>query len=214
MEPREANMLPLDSRVGKAHGQVLEWERRTLVSGHPGALRPLVYWNQAHMGSYQAALAGAGTPDIIQTRAYRSKAGAGINVEQEVGDGVGVFARAGFNDGRTETWAYTEIDRALSAGLSLSGRLWGRPGDGAGLAALANGLSAEHRRYLAAGGLGFILGDGRLSYEPEEILELYYSWKPLRWLAISPDYQFVQNPGYNRDRGPVSVFAVRAHAEY
>ena len=141
MEPREANMLPLDSRVDRAHGQVLEWERRYLVGSHPGTVRPRVYWNQAHMGLYQAALEEPGTPDIISTRAYRSKAGAGLSWDQEVADQVGVFARAGFNDGRTETWAYTEIDRSISTGLSVGGKAWGRAGDTLGVAALANALS-------------------------------------------------------------------------
>jgi high affinity Mn2+ porin len=214
MEPRIANELPLDSHVDKAFGQVIEWEERYTAWGHAGALRPMVYWNRAHMGLYQAALEGPSPPDVTLSRAYRSKVGAGLNWEQEVGDGVGAFARAGFNDGRTETWAYTEIDRALSGGVVVSGRHWGRPDDGCGLAAIASGLSSEHRKYLAAGGDGFILGDGRLNYEPEEVLELYYLWQPVKWFALTPDYQFVQNPGYNRDRGPVSVFGIRAHAEY
>jgi high affinity Mn2+ porin len=210
MEPRVANELPLDSRVDKAHGQVFEWEKRYQA----GALRALVYWNRAHMGLYQAALEGPAPPDIALSRAYRSKAGAGLNWEQELADGVGVFARTGFDDGRTETWAYTEIDRTLSSGLSFSGKRWGRPADALGIAGVANGLSGEHRRYLAAGGDGFILGDGRLSYRPEEIIEVYYAWMPAKWLAISTDYQFVENPGYNHDRGPVSFLGIRLHAEY
>ena len=214
MEPEIANELPLDSHIGKAYGQVLEWEQRYEASGHAGVLRPLVYWNRAHMGSYQDALDGSPPPDVTLSRAYRSKVGAGLNWEQEVGDGVGAFARAGFNDGRTETWAYTEIDRALSAGVAVNGKHWGRPDDTWGLAGIASGLSGVHREYLAAGGDGFILGDGRLDYEPEEVLELYYLWQPVKWLAVTPDYQFVQNPGYNRDRGPVSVFGIRAHSEF
>ena len=214
MEPRVANELPLDSRVGKAHGQALEWEERYAAGGRSGALRALAFWNRAHMGLYQAAIEGRGPPDVTLSRAYRSKAGAGLEWEQELADGLGVFARAGFNDGRTETWAYTEIDRALSAGAAADGGRWGRPGDALGLAVLASGLSSQHRAYLADGGYGFILGDGRLDYAPEEILEAYYLWQPAKWLAITPDYQFIRNPGYNRDRGPVSVFGIRVHAEY
>jgi high affinity Mn2+ porin len=214
MEPEFANMLPLDSHIDKAYGQVLEWEQDYKAWGRAGVLRPLVYWNRAHMGSYQDALDGPRPPDVTLSRAYRSKVGAGLNWEQEMGDGVGAFARAGFNDGRTETWAYTEIDRALSAGVSVNGKRWGRPDDTWGLAGIASGLSSEHREYLAAGGDGFILGDGRLNYGPEEVLEAYYLWQPLKWLGITPDYQFVQNPGYNRDRGPVSVFGIRLHAQY
>ena len=214
MEPQVANELPLDARVDKAYGQVLEWEERLQVGGHPGAFRPMVFWNRAHMGLYQAALEESSPPDITLSRAYRSKAGAGLNWEQEVADGIGVFARAGFNDGRTETWAYTEIDRSLSGGVSVNGKRWGRPDDDLGLAGVVSGLSSEHRAYLAAGGDGFILGDGRLDYEPEEVVEVYYLWTPIKWLAVTPDYQFVQNPGYNRDRGPVSVFGLRIHSEY
>jgi high affinity Mn2+ porin len=214
MEPQVANELPLDARVDKAYGQVLEWEERYQADGHPGALRPMVFWNRAHMGLYQAALEESNPPDIALSRAYRSKAGAGLNWEQEVADGVGVFARAGFDDGRTETWAYTEIDRALSGGVSVNGKDWGRSEDGLGIAGIVSGLSGEHRAYLAAGGDGFILGDGRLDYGPEEVVEIYYLWTPLKWLAITPDYQFVEHPGYNRARGPVSVFGLRIHAEY
>jgi len=214
MEPKVANELQLDDRVGRAFGQALEWEEHYAASGRAGALRALAYWNRARMGLYQAALEGSRPPDVTLSRAYRSKAGAGLEWEQEVADGVGAFARAGFNDGRTETWAYTEIDRSVSAGLSVSGRRWSRPDDTLGIAGVANGLSSEHRRYLESGGYGFILGDGRLSYEPERIAEVYYSWKAARWLAITADYQFVESPAYNRDRGPVNVFAIRAHAEY
>ena len=215
MEPEFANGLPLDDHLSRAYGQALEWEERYSRGGHPGALRALAYWNRAHMGLYQAALEGPSPPDVTLSREYRSKAGAGLDWDQELADGVGLFARAGANDGRTETWAYTEIDRSLSAGVSLDGAHWGRAADTLGVAGVANGLSAElYREYLAAGGYGFIVGDGRLSYGPEEILEAFYNWKALKWLAIALDYQFVENPGYNHDRGPVNVFAVRIHAEY
>lgn len=214
MEPEVANELPLDDRVDKAFGQVFEWEERYSKGGRQGALRALVFWNRAHMGLYEAALEGPYPPDVTLSRQYRSKAGAGLNFEQELADGVGVFARAGFNDGRTETWAYTEIDQTLSAGVSISGKRWSRAGDTLGIAGVASGLSSDHRRYLEAGGYGFIIGDGRLNYEPEEILETYYNLKAFKWLTIAADYQFVENPGYNHDRGPVNIFAVRIHAEY
>lgn len=214
MEPKEANGLPLDDRIDRAHGQALEGEERYLAGGHAGALRALVFWNRAHMGSYQAALGGPSPPDVTQSRQYRSKAGAGLNWEQEVAGGLGLFARAGFDDGSTETWAYTEIDRTASFGFSVAGGRWGRADDSIGVAGVANGLSSLHREYLAAGGYGFIVGDGRLSYRPEEILESYYSCRPSKWLTVALDYQLVGNPGYNRDRGPVNVLAVRVHADY
>jgi high affinity Mn2+ porin len=214
MEPEIANELPLDDHIDKAFGQVIEWEERYSFGGRPGALRPLAYWNRAHMGLYQAALEESSPPDITLSRSYRSKVGAGINWEQEVADGVGVFARAGYNDGRTETWAYTEIDSSVSAGVSIAGKRWGRSDDTLGIAGVSSALSSEHRRYLEAGGYGFIVGDGRLNYGPEQVLESYYACRVLKWLTLTADYQFVERPGYNSDRGPVNVFAVRAHAEY
>jgi high affinity Mn2+ porin len=162
------------------------------------------------MGDYTAATRLA-DPDITLTRSYRSKTGAGLNWEQALTDNLGAFARAGYNDGRTETWAFTEIDRAFSAGLSLKGTTWGRSADTLAAALLFNGLSPEHRAYLAAGGYGFIVGDGRLNYGTENIFETYYDCKPCNWLALALDYQWVDHPGYNRDRGPVSIFALRAH---
>jgi high affinity Mn2+ porin len=213
MEPKEANGRPLDPHLGQALGQIFEWEERYVIGGHPGAIRPLVYWNRAHMGSYAEATRLA-VPDVTQTRAYRAKVGAGLNWEQEVAKDIGVFARAGFNDGRNETWAFTEIDRTLSAGVSVKGARWGRADDTFGAALLANGLSGDHRRYLAAGGVGFIAGDGRLAYAAEQIFETYYDWKPVAWLALAADYQFIEHPAYNRARGPVSVFAVRAHVAF
>ena len=216
MEPAEANGRPLDSHLAKAVGQAWEWEERYQSAGRPAALRALIFWNRAHMGSYDAALQSAGpkSPDVTLSRRYRSKAGAGLNWEQELADGLGAFARVGFNDGRNETWAFTEIDRTASAGLSLKGAAWSRPADTFTLAAVVNGLSAGHRNYLAAGGYGFIVGDGALRYGTEEILETNYDWKMTRWLALAPDVQLVAHPGYNRDRGPVAIFAFRLHAEF
>jgi high affinity Mn2+ porin len=214
MEPQIANELPLDDRLDKAFGQVLEWEERYSTGGHAGVVRSLVYWNRAHMGLYEAALGESSPPDITLSRAYRSKVGVGLNWEQEIEDGVGAFLRAGTNDGRTETWAYTELDSSVSGGFSFDGKKWGRADDAFGIAGVASALSSDHRRYLEAGGYGFIIGDGRLNYEPERVLETYYAWKVVKGLTLTADYQFVANPGYNRDRGPVNVFAVRAHAEY
>ena len=213
MEPVEANERELDKHLRRALGQVFEWEERYVVDGHAGALRPFVYWNRAHMGNYAEATRSP-APDIKLTRRYRSKAGAGLNWEQEIAKDVGVFARVGFNDGRNETWAFTEIDRTVSAGVSVKGTRWGRSHDTLGVAALANGLSGAHRRYLAAGGFGFIAGDGRLAYGPEKIFETYYDWKPVAWLALAANFQFVEHPAYNRARGPVSIFAVRMHAAF
>ncbi len=216
MEPAEANGRPLDPHLRKAFGQAFEWEERYKTADRPGALRALLYWNRAHMGSYAEALqtGGPNPPDVTLSRRYRSKAGAGLNWEQELATGLGAFVRVGFNDGHNETWAFTEIDRTASGGLSLKGAPWHRPDDTLAIAVVANGLSSEHRRYLAAGGHGFIVGDGALSYGAEEILETNYDWKAARWLALAADLQFVAHPGYNRDRGPVAIFALRLHAEF
>ncbi len=157
-----------------------------------------------------------GEINIVATRAYgRSKYGIGLNIEQELSDNVGMMFRAGWNDGHNETWMFTEIDQSVSAGIVYDGKAWNRAGDNHGIAVLANGISAEHRPYLKAGGYGFLIGDGNLNYAPESIAEAFYSFSlPAYHLQLSPDYQFVLNPAYNKDRGPVHVVAIRIHSEF
>lgn len=214
-EPLYANGQKLDPHFDKAYGQILEWDQKYAWAGHAGNVRSFVYWNQADMGSYAEAISDPSADlNVTLTRAYRSKYGAGLSWDQEIAPNVGAFLRASGDDGRTETWAFTEVDRSAAGGLSFGGAAWGRSDDVLGLAGIVNGLSALHREYLAAGGLGFIIGDGRLAYGPEEILETYYSWKVCRWLWLSPDYQYVEHPAYNRDRGGVSLYAVRAHVHF
>jgi carbohydrate-selective porin OprB len=140
--------------------------------------------------------------------------GFGSSWDQQLSENVGAFARASWNDGRTESFTFTEIDRSIAAGLSLAGKPWGRASDTMGFALAANGLSADHRRYLEEGGTGLILGDGALSYSPEEIVEAFYMFKPWHSFQIGPDFQYIRNPGYNSARGPVPVYAIRMHAEY
>jgi len=167
------------------------------------------------MGNYREALAQMPVnPDITATRVYRIKYGFGLNLEQELTKDLGLFCRLGWNDDRAESWAFTEIGRTAALGLTLKGRCWCRPDDVAGLAVVANGLSGPHRDYLAAGGLGFIIGDGRLRYGAEEILETYYNLQIVKGINVSLDYQAINHPAYNRDRSPVSVGAVRVHFEY
>jgi high affinity Mn2+ porin len=216
MEPRQANQLTMDPRVFQAHGDELEFERRYFVDDHPGKLRLLGWWNHAHMGNYAAAIteAGSGVPDITATRAYSQKYGFGVNIEQGLTSVLGFFARAGWDDGRTETWAFTEIDRTAQAGFSLKGTPWNRPGDVLGSAFVVNGLSPDHRNYLAAGGVGFIIGDGKLNYAPEQIWETYYAAKFWKHLTLTPDIQLVKNPAYNADRGPVVIGSLRFHVEF
>jgi high affinity Mn2+ porin len=215
MEPDEANGSVLDKHVLKDWGQVLQWDRRYALAGRPGTVRPFVFWNRADMGSYALAVSDPSADlEVAATRASRSKVGAGISWDQELTADLGAFARVSWNDGRTETWASTAIDSSAALGISLQGTAWGRGRDTLGLAEVVDGLSADHRRYLEAGGYDFSIGDGRLDYATEDITEAYYNWKPVSWLAVAADYQFVENPAYNRARGPVSVFGVRAHYSY
>ncbi|HEY1376703.1 MAG TPA: carbohydrate porin, partial [Gemmataceae bacterium] len=203
-EPAEANGADFDPHFLKANGQIAEVEERYELCGHPGKLREWGYLNHAHMGNYREALAEMPVnPDVTLTRTYRFKYGFGVNVEQELATNLGVFLRAGWNDGQSESWAFTEIDRTVATGLDLKGALWSRPKDEAGVAVVFNGLSDAHRDYLAAGGVGFIIGDGRLNYSTEQILEAYYNWQVVKGINVSFDFQGVNHPAYNADRGPV-----------
>jgi high affinity Mn2+ porin len=214
-EPAVANGADIDPRFLKANGNVFEWEERYEVADRPGKLRLLAYLNNAHMGNYRQALElSPQDPDITQTRRYRVKYGFGVNWEQELSEDLGVFARLGWNDGHTESWAFTEIDATAAFGWALRGRAWCREQDVLGLAFVINGLSGPHRDYLAAGGVGFIIGDGRLNYGPEQILEMYYAWELRKGIIVTFDFQGVNHPAYNADRGPVAIAAIRAHLEY
>jgi hypothetical protein len=234
--PKTANGSLYDWDLRHARGQNLEVERRYQLGGRRGVVRALVFLNNARMGRYRAAIDSfiadpatdnacrAATeaeqgrrlpgPVIECSRAEgRTKFGVGLNAEQEVGRHVRLFARLGWNDGRNETFAYTEVDSTLAAGLDLDGALWRRGFDRIGLAAVSNGLSADHRQYLALGGKGFLLGDGRLSYGRETIVEGYYTALVGCGLSLSADLQLAARPGYNRDRGPAVVGALRLHLE-
>lgn len=214
--PESANGNELDLKYGKANSNALELEKSYRIGSKNGTLRLLGFYTSAFMGNYQQAIQqNPGSPDIVATRSYdRHKYGWAINVEQKLNDFSGLFVRSSWNDGRNETWAFTEIDKSLSAGIVISGSRWKRKDDVAGLAAVINGLSSQHQNYLAAGGYGFIIGDGQLNYSQEFITELYYkvnAFYPGFWLT--PDYQFVLNPAYNKDRGPAHIFSLRAHIE-
>lgn len=214
MEPTVANGLELDDNVVRAHGDVAEMEFDYGILGQAGKTRVLAYHNRAHMGSYSEAVGDqAVSLDLSQTRRYSSKQGIALNLEQALTDWSGVFLRLGWNDGRNETWAFTEIDQSAAVGCSCKGKPWERPDDVLGIAGLLNGLSPDHREFLAMGGLGFIVGDGQLHYGPEEILETYYSAQLWSGFIATIDYQVVGNPAYNRDRGPVSIVTVRGHLD-
>jgi high affinity Mn2+ porin len=214
-EPAVANGGPIDPHFLEANGHLLEWEGRYEYDDHPGRIRLMSYLNHAHMGDYREALLAMPTnPDVTQTRSYRFKYGFGLNWEQELTKDLGLFGRLGWNDGRTESWAFTPIDRTASLGMLLNGRLWRRPKDQVGIAGALNGLSQDHRNYLAAGGLDFSIGDGRLNYELEEILEVFYDLELIKGVSIAADFQEINHPAYNRDRGPVSVGSLRVHLEF
>ena len=182
----------------------------------PGALRLLAYDTRAHMGNYQETLERS-EPRMrisILTAAYRYKYGFGINLEQEIRKNLGVFARLGWSDGKNQTYEFTDVDRTATAGLSLKGARWRRPQDTVGLGVVVNGISAAHRQYLAAGGLGITVGDGALDYRAERIAETYYNWQIAKHFQLTLDYQFAQDPAYNHVRGPVDLIALRFHTEF
>lgn len=217
--PVQPNGLALDWAATRHFGDQAELEHRHELGGQPGTLRLLVFRNRARMSRYTDALALAaatgGTPDIDAVRSgEQSKRGVGVALEQQLGANVSAFARAARADGRTETYSFAEIDSSLSAGAVIKGGAWGRADDTAGVAAARNGLSSAHRQYLAAGGLGFFIGDGRLRYRPEDIVEAYYSVAATKHAFVTLDWQRIAHPAYNADRGPVNVGSVRLHVEY
>jgi high affinity Mn2+ porin len=210
-----ANGMRMDWNLAKAWSAVAEVERRYSPRGRAGALRLLAYDTRAHMGSYQATLNNPSLgANITLTAAYRYKYGFGLNLEQEIRKNLGAFARLGWSDGKNQTWEFTDVDRTATAGVSLKGTWWRRPEDTIGLGAVVNGISAAHRQFLAAGGLGITVGDGALDYRSERLAETYYNWKVAKHLQLTMDYQFAQNPAYNHARGPVNLFALRFHTEY
>lgn len=215
--PIEANGPELQFRFNKAMGVVWELEHSNLFfrdSAHNSAIHIGAFLNKANMGNYQLSIDAATPPDITTTRMYgRSKAGFYASMDNHFGR-FHHFIKGSWNDGKNETWAFTEIDRSIATGLRLDGSLWKRPDDHFGLAAVANGLSAEHRNYLSRGGYGFLIGDGKLNYGTEFIVEAYYSLNIWKKIFVSPDYQFVENPAYNKDRGPAHIIGLRMHAEF
>jgi len=196
-----------------------EIEKRHQIGGRDGKLLLTVFDTRGRMGLLDDAVARAeasGTPiDVAAVRRYRSRAGASLSVEQQIAEGLGFFARVGKAGGNVEAYEFTDVDRAAVAGLALQGTRWHRGGDSVGMAAMVNGISAARQRFLNAGGLGILVGDGKLPHPgAEQIVETYYSFAVLSYAHLTLDYQWINNPAYNRDRGPVSVYAVRVHAQY
>jgi high affinity Mn2+ porin len=221
MMPKTANGDFLQADLAKARASNLEFEFRGKHIAHqPGVIRILSYLNQADMGNYEQAIAEyldhqTATPDIIATRREgRHRYGFGLNWEQDLTPTVSLFGRLGWSNGSNESFCYTEDDRTVSIGAFAKGSAWNRRNDRAGVAFVANGIVASHQQYLALGGLGFLLGDGGLTYGAEKIFEAFYTVHIWRGLFAAFDFQHLNNPGYNQARGPVTVPAVRLHVDF
>ncbi len=218
--PTVANGITLDWNIARAGGQNLEYEiRPELLKHRQTVFRALAFLNRANMGSYNEAIeeyrsGEVDTPDItLSRRQGRVIYGFGFNAEQELTDTMRVFGRLGWNNGTTESFAYTEVDGTAEFGADLHGKWWKRSRDKIGAAFVMNAISPAHREYLALGGLGFILGDGGLTYSPEKTFETYYTAHLWRGISFAGDFQHIADPGYNSDRGPASVASVRIHFE-
>ena len=211
------NSADLDASFGQFQW-LAEIERRYDLWGHPGKIAVTGFLSRGRMGNFQDAIDLAqitgGPADIAAVRKYQSRGGISMNVEQEITSDLGIFMRAGWADGAVEPFNYSDIDRTVAAGLSLKGKQWGRPDDTFGLAGIVNDISNVHQQFLNDGGLGILVGDGMLPHPgPEQIIETYYAF-PLLASTVTFDYQFIVNPAYNRDRGPVSVISARVHSEF
>ncbi len=217
--PDTRNGINLDDEIYHARGDNIELD---LAPGRLGTvIRLLAFHNEGRMGDYREAMAigsAAGTvpSTLADEQPGRTKYGFGLNIEQPLANNgeTGLFARLGWANGANSAWSYTEVDRDASMGLQVSGRNWGRPEDNFGIGIAAGGLSGPHRHYLEEGGIGMLIGDGALNYGPEEIFETYYRIQLGRYAQLSPDFQYIENPGYNKDRGPVKVYGMRLRMSY
>lgn len=217
--PTTGNGPHQDLNILKAHSVTVQLERKYLVAGQEGKIK-LIGFDSKYNGSYYADLTRSirnhDTLSVARGTGYRAiKFGGGINLEQHLSRDMTMGARASWNDGHAVTWAFTPIDRSYSLGFKLAGRTWGRPQDVVGLSGLLNGIAPVHRAYLAAGGLDYLIGDGKLpDYSMEKIVEVFYAARFKKVFYITPDYQFVDSPAYNPLRGPVHVFSCRFHIEF
>ncbi len=222
MQPKDPNILALDWQFFRHYGQNFEIEHAHVLLGQPGKVRLLAYRNKVRTGSFADAMASpnfaadnaAGIPATGTVRKEAVKYGFGYNLEQAITPDIGVFSRAMWQDGHYETYAFTEAHRSFSLGTSLSGNLWSRERDTLGFAYMRNALSGIYRQYLAAGGLGYFIGDGKLNYADEQIAEVYYSIGVTKYASLTADYQHIRNPAYNADRGPADIAGVRLHLEF
>jgi high affinity Mn2+ porin len=233
--PKNPNDLNLDFRVFKFYGDQLELEHKHQLFEQDGAVRVLMFHNHLSTGTFNGAIAAlqanpgqnaadcvgssygssnTAAPDVCWSRATHDKYGIGINMEQRISDDVGSFFRGMYNDGRSEVYNYTSTDRSLSGGLVFHGRVWDRHKDAVGLGFAQNMLSAAHRQYLQMGGADQFIGDGNLRYRPERVYEIYYKLHLIGSMWATADYQYIQNPAYNADRGPINMLGLRFHSEF
>jgi high affinity Mn2+ porin len=218
-EPKVANGGRFDRRLFRDRGDTFEQERRYSIGKHAGAVRVLEFLNHTDSGSYADALRFAAqtgtTPDINAVRRIGTlKYGTGVSFDQQISRDVGLFTRLGWNDGKTQSFAFTAIDRLASGGVSVKGTTWRRKEDVVATSFTAGGLSGVHALYLARGGLDFLIGDGKLNYAPEYVWESYYSARLFPGFFATFDLQRVDNPAYNHDRGPVWIESIRLHMEF
>jgi hypothetical protein len=227
--PKDPNGLPVDFAIGKHYGDQVEIERGHMLADQRGKVRVLAWRNRAQLASFNDATQWLQAHPGVQTTPQalvdvrggeKIKYGLGVNIEQAINPSLGFFFRGMKADGKTETYAFTEADGSISTGLVFKGGLWGRAEDAVGVAFMRNTLSPERRGFLAAGGMSYFIGDASassmtsLNYKPEQILEAFYSFQISRGTWLTTDYQRIQNPAYNADRGPVNVYALRFHAEF
>ena len=216
--PVESNGMQLNGDFSNSYSDNVEIERGHEIYGQPGRIRVLGFRNVAKFGNFNDAIGYSrqfgGTPDVGNVRKEQSKYGFGVSLEQNITDSVGVFARYSWNNGQTEGYSFTDVNNSALVGVSIKGKPWARPDDVLGIAYASNGISGANRDYLEAGGSNFFCGDGKLNYQREGIFEIYYSFKVTKAFWLTADYQRIQNPCFNTDRGPVNVYTVRGHVEF
>jgi carbohydrate-selective porin OprB len=218
--PKVANGIHLDADLSRARAENIEFEfHKRIIRRQEGILRLLIFANHANMGDYGQAIDNRGStggiPEITNHPLQTAiKYGFGVNFEQPLNNLMGIFGRWGWNEGKHESYAYTEVDQTDQFGIAFNGSSWHRKWDRAGAVFVSNGISRDHQEYLKLGGIGFLLGDGNLNYGRENIFEMYYTLHAWRGVYPSFDLQHINNPGYNRDRGPVLVPSLRLHVEF
>jgi len=212
--PSVQNGMAMNQQYLDAWGMVTELERRFVLHHYPGAVRLLAFLNRVNSGTYADALDSPVRPAVVIAQNYCLNYGFGLNAEYELTKGIGVFTRLGWNAGQTPDWAYADVNKSGSAGLSINGAFWSRTNDTVGLAGVVNGISRVQQQFLADGGLGILAGDGTLNYGLEQTLETYYKAQIWKNIYATADYQYVINPAYNKDRGPVSILSMRLHWEF